>query len=66
MSANEIEIETEKPASVVVADQGPKSCQLPLARIKNIMKLDSDLNLASKESVYVIAKATVSKLLRFE
>jgi DNA polymerase epsilon subunit 4 len=35
-----------------------KPCQFALARIKTIMKLDPDLNLMSKESVFLIAKAT--------
>jgi len=38
-----------------------KPCQFALARIKTIMKLDPDLNLMSKESVFLIAKATVKK-----
>lgn len=47
--------------STVTAATAPavKSCQLPFARIKTIMKLDSDLGLTSKESVYLVAKATV-------
>ena len=37
-----------------------KPCQFALARIKTVMKLDPDLNLMSKESVFLIAKATVN------
>lgn len=33
--------------------------QLALSRIKTIMKMDPELNLASKDSVFLIAKATV-------
>jgi hypothetical protein len=40
-----------------------KSCQLALSRIKTIMKLDPDLGLVSKESLYVITKATVRNIL---
>ena len=33
--------------------------KLPLARIKALMKADPDVSLASQESVFIIAKATV-------
>lgn len=33
--------------------------KLPLARIKALMKTDPDVSLASQESVFIIAKATV-------
>lgn len=35
--------------------------KLPLARIKALMKTDPDVSLASQESVFIIAKATVGK-----
>jgi histone H3/H4 len=34
-----------------------RPCQLALSRIKSIMKTDPELNLTSKESVFMIAKA---------
>lgn len=34
--------------------------KLPLSRIKALMKADPDVSLASQESVFIIAKATVS------
>ena len=37
-----------------------KPCQFAVSRIKTIMKLDPDLSLVSKESVFLIAKATVN------
>ena len=40
-----------------------RQCQLPISRIKNIMKLDSELGLVSKESLFLVTKATV--LCRF-
>ena len=40
-----------------------KQSQFALSRIKTIMKLDPDLALASKESVMLIAKATVRTFL---
>lgn len=33
--------------------------KLPLSRIKALMKADPDVSLASQESVFIIAKATV-------
>lgn len=36
----------------------PHLIQLPLSRIKEIMKLDPDLKIAAPESVFAIAKAT--------
>lgn len=35
--------------------------KLPLSRIKALMKADPDVSLASQESVFIIAKATVSE-----
>ncbi|KAG7157974.1 DNA polymerase epsilon subunit 4-like [Homarus americanus] len=32
--------------------------RLPLARVKRIMKCDPDLNLASQDAVYLVARAT--------
>jgi hypothetical protein len=36
-----------------------RPCQFAISRIKTIMKLDPELALASKESTYLICKATV-------
>lgn len=49
------------PQSSVVVAVAPHSrvSKLPLARIKALMKADPDVSLASQESVFVIAKATV-------
>ncbi|XP_055916378.1 DNA polymerase epsilon subunit 4 [Eupeodes corollae] len=35
-----------------------KLLQLPLARIRNIMKLDPDLHIASNEAVFLVTRAT--------
>ncbi|CAN8010269.1 unnamed protein product [Ixodes pacificus] len=40
------------------AEKGEKLTQFPLARVKNIMKLDPDVTLASQEAVFLVAKAT--------
>lgn len=37
--------------------------KLPLSRIKALMKTDPDVALASQESVFIIAKATVRPLI---
>jgi len=36
-----------------------RPCQFALGRIKSIMKMDPEMGLSSKESVFLIAKATV-------
>lgn len=38
--------------------------KLPLARIKALMKTDPDVSLASQESVFIIAKATVQSQMQ--
>ncbi|XP_017054074.1 DNA polymerase epsilon subunit 4 [Drosophila ficusphila] len=38
-------------------DHEAKMTQLPLARIRNIMKLDPDLHMANNEAVFMVAKA---------
>ena len=37
-----------------------KLVQLPIARIRNIMKMDQEVHIASQEAVFLITKATVS------
>ena len=51
---------TESVGLNVLEDKLTRPCQFALSRIKTIMKYDPDLALASKESVFAIAKATVS------
>ena len=60
------ENEPNAPSDDVVNDviQLNKPCQFAISRIKTIMKLDPDLGLMSKESVFLIAKATV-KLINY-
>ncbi|XP_016987458.1 DNA polymerase epsilon subunit 4 [Drosophila rhopaloa] len=38
-------------------DHEAKMTQLPLARIRNIMKLDPDMHMANNEAVFTVAKA---------
>ena len=51
--------ESSKPKSDTVQQSNApdKLYKFPLGRIKNIMKLDPDVNLASQESVFLITKA---------
>ncbi len=46
-------------AGPTVAAQQNRLAKLPLSRIKALMKADPDVSLASQESVFIIAKATV-------
>ena len=59
-----IENENDENACIAAMDSLPlnkatRPCQFAISRIKNIMKLDPELALTSKESVYLICKATV-------
>lgn len=47
------------PAATATAATHSRLSKLPLARIKALMKTDPDVSLASQESVFIIAKATV-------
>lgn len=40
-------------------EKAEKLVKLPLSRIKSIIKMDPDVNLASQEAVFLIAKSTV-------
>lgn len=42
-----------------VTEKTEKLSKLPLNRIKNLIKLDPDVGLASQEAVFVLSKATV-------
>ncbi len=46
-------------AGPTAAAQQHRLAKLPLSRIKALMKADPDVSLASQESVFIIAKATV-------
>ena len=43
------------------SDKTERLIKLPITRIKHIMKMDPDVNLASQDAVILIAKAAVRK-----
>ncbi|XP_064393518.1 DNA polymerase epsilon subunit 4-like [Halichondria panicea] len=53
----ELEEDTE-PSTADVNARWSGQCQLPLARVKNIIKSDPDITLASHDATLLIAKAT--------
>ena len=43
-------------------EQREKLLRLPLGRIKNIIKMDPDVNLVNQEAVFLTAKSVVNEL----
>lgn len=41
-----------------------RSTKLPIARIKNIMKMDPDVSVVNAEAVFLVTKATVSNTVK--
>ena len=56
--ADEVE-EGEQESFTQEEDRQNRLTQFPQTRVRNMMKQDPDLQLANKEAVYVITKATV-------
>uniref|UniRef100_A0A0K8U5W8 DNA polymerase epsilon subunit 4 n=1 Tax=Bactrocera latifrons TaxID=174628 RepID=A0A0K8U5W8_BACLA len=54
------EIETEGKVNSTSENGGPevRLFQLPLTRIRNLMKLDPDMNIASTEAVFLVTRST--------
>jgi hypothetical protein len=50
---------TNENTTSIEKSQNASRCQFAVSRIKSIMKLDPELSLTSKESVFLVAKATV-------
>ncbi len=59
-SLNESENVENTDTRTTESEKTERLVKLPLTRIKHIMKMDPDVNLASQEAVILIAKATVS------
>lgn len=56
---------TEEKENLDIAEEekSEKLVKLPLSRIKSIIKMDPDVNLASQEAVFLITKSTVRKII---
>ena len=51
----------EESDTLQVADgQREKLIQLPLGRVRNIVKIDPEVNLVNQEAIFLITKSTVS------
>ncbi|XP_030852301.1 DNA polymerase epsilon subunit 4 [Strongylocentrotus purpuratus] len=55
---DQIEYENSEPKEDDKSQAVARNNKFPLTRIKNIMKTDPDVTLASQESVFLLAKAT--------
>lgn len=56
----------QQPPGPAAAVSNNRPSKLPLARIKALMKTDPDVSLASQDSVFIIAKATVKRLSTYQ
>lgn len=54
-----VEDSSEQDTSIDNTKEKNKFLRLPLTRVKNIMKFDTDCTLVSQEAVVLVAKATV-------
>lgn len=52
----------EENEELLEGEKGNEILKLPLSRVKKIMKADPQLGIASQDSVFLIAKATVSRV----
>lgn len=52
----------EKRPQVQSKSEVIRSTRLPIARIKNIMKMDPDVSVVSGDAVFLVTKATVSNI----
>ncbi|XP_014092075.1 DNA polymerase epsilon subunit 4 isoform X2 [Bactrocera oleae] len=59
-SADIAEVATAEKVAATSENGGPevRLFQLPLTRIRNLMKLDPDMNIASTEAVFVVTRST--------
>lgn len=63
----EISSQNEENSVVQDEDQRARLTQFPQTRVRNMMKIDPDLHLANRESVFLLTRAAVSQgsLIRF-
>ena len=59
----EISSQNEENAGVQEEDQRARLTQFPQTRVRNMMKIDPDLHLANRESVFLLTRAAVSESL---
>lgn len=57
---SEEQITDEKRPPAQNKSEAIRSTRLPMARIKNIMKMDPDVSVVSGDAVFLVTKATVS------
>ena len=57
----EISSQNEENSVVQDEDQRARLTQFPQTRIRNMMKIDPDLHLANRESVFLLTRAAVSE-----
>ena len=65
--STEISSQNEENSVVQDEDQRARLTQFPQTRVRNMMKIDPDLHLANRESVFLLTRAAVSQgsLIRF-
>ena len=61
--ADSAEISSQNEDSSVVQDEDQRArlTQFPQTRVRNMMKIDPDLHLANRESVFLLTRAAVSE-----
>lgn len=64
LSSEEHTVDEKKPP-VQNKTEVVRSTRLPIARIKNIMKMDPDVSVVSGDAVFLVTKATVSMRIVF-
>ena len=58
--STEISSQNEENSVVQDEDQRARLTQFPQTRVRNMMKIDPDLHLANRESVFLLTRAAVS------
>lgn len=66
-SGEQLDSVSERQTNPIVEKKSPpqkneitRTTKLPMARIKNIMKMDPDVSIVSADAVFLVTKATVS------